>query len=111
MDLIRRHLTEATTLTDDFTDGYIRSVFTDRFTNGFFPSVKHDITDGIKIRRYISSGNLFFGAQISSVKPSANGFFVFPTDIATEWGITDERKGDGHMLSVMIPVNKSPTNF
>jgi hypothetical protein len=38
----------------------------------------------MKIRRYISSGNLFFGAQIPSVKPSANGFFVFPTDIVTE---------------------------
>jgi hypothetical protein len=44
----------------------------------------------MKIRRYISSGNLFFGAQIPSVKPSAKGFFVFPTDIATEGGITDE---------------------
>jgi hypothetical protein len=78
-DLIRRHLTVATTLTDDFTDGYIRSVCTD----GFSPSVNYDITDGIKIRRYISSENLFFGAQISSVKPSTNGFFVFPTDMAT----------------------------
>jgi hypothetical protein len=44
----------------------------------------------MKIRRYISRGNLFFfGAQIPYVKPSANGFFVFPTDIATEGGITD----------------------
>jgi hypothetical protein len=36
-DLIRRHLTVAATLTDEFTDGYIRSVFhtlTDRFTDG-----------------------------------------------------------------------------
>jgi hypothetical protein len=33
-------------------------------------------------------------AQIPSVKPSANGFFVLPTDIAMEWGITDERKAD-----------------
>jgi len=105
-------LTVATALTDDFTDGYIRSVCTDRFTNGFSPSVNYDITDGIKIRRYISSGNrFFFCAQISSVKPSANGFFVFPTDIATEWGITDERKGDGHNSSVRTSVNKSPTNF
>jgi hypothetical protein len=33
--------------------------------------------------------------QIPSVKPLANGFVVFPTDIATEWGITDEGKADG----------------
>jgi hypothetical protein len=73
--------------------------------------VNHDITDGLKIRRYISSGNFFFGAQIPSVKPSANGFFVLPTDIATEWGITDERKADGRNPSVMTSVRKSPTNF
>jgi hypothetical protein len=68
---------------------------------------KSQYTDGLKIRRYISSGNLFFFcAQIPSVKPSANGFFVFPTDIATEGGITD-----GRNLSVMMSVKKSPTNF
>jgi hypothetical protein len=49
--------------------------------------------------------------QILSVKPSANGFFVLPTDIATEWGITDESKADGRNLSVRMSVNKSPTNF
>jgi hypothetical protein len=64
-----------------------------------------------KIRRYISSGNLFFGTQILSVKPLANGFFVFLTDIATEGGITDERKADGRNPSVMTSVKKSPTNF
>jgi hypothetical protein len=53
---------------------------------------------------------IFFFAQISSVKPSANGFFVLPTDIATEWGITDERKANGRNLSGMTSVNKSPTN-
>jgi hypothetical protein len=55
-------------------------------------------------------GIFFFGAQIPSVKPSANGFFVFPTDIATEWGITNEKKADGRNPSVMTSVNKSPTN-
>jgi hypothetical protein len=65
----------------------------------------------MKIRRYISSGNLFFGAQIPSVKPSANDFFVFPTDIATEGGITDKGKADGRNPSVMTSVKKSPTNF
>jgi hypothetical protein len=65
----------------------------------------------MKIRRYISNGNLFFGAQIPFVKPSANGFFVFPTNIATEWEITNEEKGDGQNSSVKMSVNKSPTNF
>jgi hypothetical protein len=45
--------------------------------------------------------------KIPSIKPSANGFFVFLTDIATEWGITDEGKADGRNPSV----KKSPTNF
>jgi hypothetical protein len=61
-------------------------------------------TDGRKIRRYISSRNIFFGAQILSVKPSANGFFVFPTDIATEGGITDEGKADRRNPSVSTSV-------
>jgi hypothetical protein len=106
-------LTVATILTDKFTNGYIRSVsqtLTDKFTDGTYPSVNHDITDIIKIRRYISSGKLFFGAQILSVKPSANAFFIFLTDIATEWGITDERKANGRNPSMKTSVNKSPTN-
>jgi hypothetical protein len=57
------------------------------------------------------AGIFFFGAQIPSVKPSANGFFVFPSDIATEGGITDERKADRRNPSVMTSVKKSPTNF
>jgi hypothetical protein len=60
---------------------------------------------------YFKRESFFFGAQISSVKPSANGFFVFPTDIATEWGITDEGNTDGLNPSVMTSVKKSPTNF
>ena len=59
---------------------------------------------------YFKRETVFFGAQIPSVKPSANDFFVFPTDIATEWGITDKRKADGHNPSVKTSVNKSPTN-
>ena len=50
-DVIRRHLTVASTRTDEFTDGNIRSVFhtlTDRFPDGSFPSVNHNITDGLK---------------------------------------------------------------
>jgi hypothetical protein len=57
---------------------------------------------------YFKRETLFFGAQIPFVKPSANGFFVFPTDIATEWGITNEGKADGRNLSVKMSVNKSP---
>jgi hypothetical protein len=53
---------------------------------------------------------LFCGAQIPSVKPSANGFFIFPTDIAMKWGITDKGKADGRNPSVKTSVNKSPTN-
>jgi len=45
-DLIRRHLTVASIITDEFTDGHILSVFhtlTDRFTDGNYPSVNHNI--------------------------------------------------------------------
>jgi hypothetical protein len=45
-----------------------------------------------------------------SVKPSANVFFVLPTDIATNGGITDEQKADGRILSVKKSVNKLSTN-
>jgi hypothetical protein len=113
MDLIRRHLTVAATFTDEFTYEYIRSVsqtLIDTCTDGYIPSVKHDITDGTKSVGIFQAGNFFFGAQIPSVKPSANDFFVFLTDIATELRITDERKADGHNPSVKTSVNKSPTN-
>jgi hypothetical protein len=74
--------------------------------------VNHDITDGIKIHRYISSGNLFFWLANSVCKTIGKWFFfVLLTDIATEWGITDERKADGRNPSVMTSVKKSPTNF
>jgi hypothetical protein len=74
------------------------------------PSVNHAITDGIKFVGIFQVRNFFFGVQIPFVKPSTNGFFVFLTDIATEYGITDERKVDGRILSVTTPVNKLPTN-
>jgi hypothetical protein len=53
----------------------------------------------------------FFLARMFRLKPSVNDFFVFPTDIPTEWGITDEGKADGLIPSVMTLVKKSPTNF
>jgi hypothetical protein len=61
------------------------------------------------IRRYISSGKFFFGAQFSSVKPLAIVFFL-PTDVAMKLGITDERKVDGQFPSGMSSVKKLPTN-
>jgi hypothetical protein len=53
--------------------------------------MNRDITNGLKSDGIFQSGNFFFGVQIPSVKPSANDYFIFPTDIATECGITDER--------------------
>jgi hypothetical protein len=38
-------------------------------------------------------------------------FFVFPTNMATEVGFTDEGKADGRNPSVITSVKKSPTNF
>jgi hypothetical protein len=60
---------------------------------------------------YFKRESFFFDAQIPSVKPSANGFFVFPTNMATEVGFTDEGKADGRNPSVITSVKKSPTNF
>jgi len=54
-------------------------------------------------------GNFFFGAQFPSVKPSANVFFIFLTDIVTDSGITDERKANGRFPSVRTSVNKLST--
>jgi len=60
---------------------------------------------------YFKRESFFFCAQIPSVKPLANGFFVLPTVIATEWEITDESKADGRNPLMRTLVNKSPTNF
>ena len=56
-------MTVAATITDEFIDGYIRSVFqtlTDKVTDDTFPSVTHDITDGIKSVGIFQAGNFFF---------------------------------------------------
>jgi len=118
------------TLTDSFIDGLKPSAF-DSSCHTYRRIYKRIYSVGISnthrqiYRRYVAVGKsryhrqnknpsvyfkretFFFGAQIPSVKPSANDFFVFPTDIATEWEITDEGKADGLNPSV----NKSPTNF
>ena len=53
MELIRWHLTVVATITDDFTNGYIRSVFhtfTDRFSTDLirrhFATITNEFTDG-----------------------------------------------------------------
>jgi hypothetical protein len=110
-NLIRRYFTVPATMTDECIDIYIRSVFqtfTDNVTDGMNPSVCHTITDGINPSVYFKRETFFFGAQFPSVKPSANVFFIFPTDIATDCGIIDERKADGRIPSVMTSVNKLP---
>jgi hypothetical protein len=57
------------------------------------------------------AGIFFFWRANSVCKTIGKWFFVFPTDIATKGGITDERKADGRNPSVMTSVKKSPTNF
>jgi hypothetical protein len=96
-DVIHRYFTVPATMTDECTDGYLRSIFqtfTDNFTDGFNPSVYHTITDGINPLVYFKREFFFFGTQFSFVKPSANVFFL-STDIVMEYGITDERKANG----------------
>jgi uncharacterized protein (DUF2344 family) len=98
------------TTTDEFTDRDLRSVFQtfiDNFTNGFNPSVCHTITDGLKYVGIFQAGN-FFWHTISVCKTIGKFFFIFPTDIATNYGITDERKVDERIPSVMMSVNKLP---
>ena len=53
--------------------------------------------------------NFFFLRAISVCKTIGKCFFYFPTDIATDSGITDERKADGRIPSVRTSVNKLPT--
>jgi len=112
-DLIHQYLTVPAIMTDECTDGYLRLVFqtlTDNFTDGMYPSVCHTITNGINPSVYFKRETFFLARNFSSVKPSANVFFVLPTDIAMDGGITDERKADGRIPSVRTSVNKLPTN-
>jgi hypothetical protein len=98
-------------MTDECTDGYLLSVFQtfiDNFTDGLNLSVRHTITDGLNPSVYFKRETFFFGAQFPFVNPSANVFFIFPTDIATDSGITDEMKADGRIPSVRTSVNKLP---
>ena len=99
------------TMTDEFTDGDLRSVFQtfiDNVTDGFKPSVCHTITDGQKSVGIFQAGNFFFWRAIFVCKTIGKLFFIFPIDIATEYGITNERKADRYIPSVMTSVNKLP---
>jgi hypothetical protein len=105
--VIRRSFTVPATMTDECTDEYLRSIFktfTDNFTDGFNPSVYHWQAKSVGI---FQAGN-FFLRSIYVCKTISKCFFIFPTDIATNSWITDERKADGRILSVMISVNKLP---
>jgi hypothetical protein len=93
MDLIRRYFTVPATTTDKFTDRDLWSIF-QTFTDGFNPSVCHTITDGLKSVGIFQAGNFFFWRAISICKTIGNFIFIFSTDIATDYGITDERKAD-----------------
>jgi hypothetical protein len=56
------------------------------------------------------AGNFFFWRAISVCKTISKCFFILPTDIAIDAGITDEKKANGHILLVMTSLNKLPTN-
>jgi hypothetical protein len=78
-DVIRRSFTVPATMTDECTNGYLRSVlktFIDNFTDGFNPSVCHTITDRQNPSVYFKR-ETFFCTQFPSVKPSANVFLFF----------------------------------
>ena len=111
-DLICRYLTVPATMTDECTDRYLWSVFqtlTDNFIDGMYPSVCHTITDGINPLVYLKR-EIFFWRTIFVCKTIGKCFFVLPTNIVTNGGITDERKADGRILSMKKSVNKLPTN-
>jgi hypothetical protein len=60
---------------------------------------------------YFKRETFFWRANFVCKTISKWFFFVFPTDIVTKWGITDEGKADGPNPSVKTSVNKSPTKF
>jgi hypothetical protein len=110
-ELICRHLAVAATRTDEYTNGYIRSVFhilTDRLTDSYVSSVSHNITDGIQIRRYISSGNLFFWRANSVSKTIGKWFFCF-SDRYSDGRGNHRREESRRMLSVGDDVSKKIT--
>jgi hypothetical protein len=52
----------------------------------------------------------FFLRAIFVWKTIGKCFFILPTNIAMDGGITDEQKADGRIPSVRTSVNKLPMN-
>jgi len=78
-DLIRRYLIVAATMTDECTNGYLRSVFqtlTENFTDGMYPSVCQTITDGINLSVYFKRETFFF-ARNFRLENHRQMFFYF----------------------------------
>jgi hypothetical protein len=75
----------------------IPSVITVENTNGIIPSVK------------FSREKKNWRAS-HSVRPSVFGFFLFPTELATEQGITDDQYFNGQISSVRLSVKILLTN-
>ena len=127
-DILGRYFT----FTDNFTNGLNPSVFgstshNDRRMYRRISSVGISNTHRQLYRRYVSismsqyhrqdksvsifQAGTFFLRAISVCKTiSKCFFFVFPTDITMDDGITDERKADRLIPSVKTSVNKLPTN-
>jgi hypothetical protein len=128
MDIFGRHFT----LTDNFTDGLNMSVFdstchNDRRMYRRISSIDISNTHRQLYRQCVSigmshyhrqdksvsifqAGNFFFWRVIFVCKTIGKCFFMLPTDIATDGGITDEQKADRRILSARTSVNKLPTN-
>ena len=79
-ELIRRHLTVASTSTDEFTDGNIPSVFhtfTDQFNDGYFLSVIATSPTEWKSVGIFQAGIFFFWRARSVCKTIGKWFFCF----------------------------------
>jgi len=90
------------TLTDNFTEGYSPLAFDRELENIYWICHYHRRNQSVGI---FQAGIFFFWRTIFVCKTIGNCFF-FPTDLAMELGITDERKADERFSSV----KKLPTN-
>jgi hypothetical protein len=79
----------------------IPSVITVENTNGIIPSVKFS-REKKKLARFA------FCKTVGG--PSVFGFFLFPTELATEQGITDDQYFNGQISSVRLSVKILLTN-
>ena len=94
------------------TNGIIDEIFSSViFTDGynFISTSVVENTDRI-ISSVKFSRKLFFSARSPYVRPSVFGFFLFPIELATERGITDDQYSDGQISSVrssgkILPMN------